>query len=73
MRGDPPCLAWQQFFSPELLIHDDNYSSGDDCYHIENDEDYEENEKNPDTVDFQDVKNGHQRLNLAFVANLFNK
>ena len=40
---------------------------------IENDQDYEENEKNPDTVDFQDVKNGHQRLNLAFVANLFNK
>ena len=28
---------------------------------------------NHDTGDFQDVKNGHQRLNLAFVANLFNK
>ena len=30
-------------------------------------------ENNHDTGDFQDVKNGHQRLNLAFVANLFNK
>ena len=53
--------------------HDYHDFDDDDTHDYNNFDDDDNHDYHNFDDDFQDVKNGHQRLNLAFTANLFNK
>ena len=60
-------MGCREFVTAQVPFHK-NYLNHD--YHNFDDDDTHDYHN---FDDFQDVKNGHQRLNLAFTANLFNK